>query len=311
MKILAGTANPSLAQEVADYLGVPMGQAKVSRFADGEVHVQIKESVRGKSVFVVQSLCKHVNDHLMELLVMIDALRRASAREITAVLPYYSYARQDRQAAPRTPISAKLVADLLTAAGVTRVMAMDLHAGQIQGFFSVPFDHLYATPVLLRAMSEVAGPNVERGVVVSPDAGGLERARHYSKRLGIGLAVIDKRRPKPNVAEVMNVIGEVADRDCFIVDDMIDTAGTLCSAAKALIDNGARSVSAFATHGLFNGPAHDRIDASVLSGVYVTNTIPRNEERVSEKIRVLSVGATIGEAVRRVHGDDSVSSLWE
>ncbi|TVQ95597.1 MAG: ribose-phosphate pyrophosphokinase [Deltaproteobacteria bacterium] len=311
IKIFSGNANPGLAREVSDYLGQRLGACMVSTFADGEIQVSIDESVRGKDVYVLQSLAKPVNDSLMELLVMVDALKRSSARTITAVIPYFAYARQDRQARPRTPITAKLFADLLTASGVDRVMAMDLHAGQIQGFFSVPFEHLYATPVLIAAMREEMGSDAGEAVVVSPDAGGVERARVYSSKLGCGLAVIDKRRSRPNVAEVMNVIGEVEGKNAFILDDMIDTAGTLCNAAVALREKGARRVLALATHGLFNGPAGERINNSVLEKVIVTNTIPVAPEKLgSDRIQVLSVGALIGEAIRRVHGDSSVSSLW-
>ena len=312
IRIFSGNANPGLAREVAEHLKIRLGQSLVSTFADGEVQVSIEESVRGKDVYVLQSLARPVNDGIMEMLVMVDALRRSSARSITAVLPYYAYARQDRQARPRTPITAKLFADLLTASGVDRVMAMDLHAGQIQGFLSVPFEHLYATPVLLQAMRGcVEGTASETSVVVSPDAGGVERARVYSNKLACGLAVIDKRRLRPNVAEVMNVIGDVEGKDAFIVDDIIDTAGTLCNAAKALRDNGARRVFAFATHGLLNGPAAERINSSELTKVFVTNTLPVSGEKIGcDRVEVLSVGKVIGEAIHRVHGEASVSSLW-
>lgn len=311
IRLFTGTSHTVLAREVAEYLQLPLGGIQVERFADGEVSVMVEESVRGADCYVLQSLSKPVNDALMELMVIVDALKRSSAKSITAVLPYYAYARQDRQARPRTPITAKLVADLLTTSGVDRVMAMDLHAGQIQGFFSVPFDHLYATPVLLDAMRAVVGADPDASIVVSPDAGGVERARQYAKRLGTGMAIIDKRRPKPNVAEVMNVIGDVSGKSALIVDDMIDTAGTLCSAAEALVRNGAEKVYAFATHGLFNGPAGERIENSVLTRVFVTNTVPVKPESLGcSRIEVLSVGAVLGEAIRRVHGYSSVSSLW-
>lgn len=311
IRVFAGTTHPVLANEIAGYLGVGLGDCAIDRFADGEVSVTVNESVRGKDVYLIQSLCKPVNDAVMELMVTVDAIRRSSANSITAVLPYYAYARQDRQARPRTPITAKLLADLLTTSGIDRVMAMDLHAGQIQGFFSVPFDHLYATPVLLDAMRREAAGDPEGCIIVSPDTGGVERARQYAKRLGTGIAIIDKRRPRPNVAEVMNVIGEVGGKRAFLVDDMIDTAGTLCSAAAALKENGAEEVYAFATHGLLNGPAAQRINDSVLTRVHVCNTIPVDPVALgSEKINVLSVGAVIGEAIRRVHGYSSVSSLW-
>lgn len=312
IKLFTGTSHPELAQEVADYLDLPLGDCTVSQFADGEVSVAIDESVRGKDVYIVQSLARPVNHSCMELMVMVDALRRSSAKTISAVIPYYAYGRQDRQARPRTPITAKLLADLLTTSGVDRVMSMDLHAGQIQGFFSVPFDHLYATPILLDAMREETGDTPEDCIVISPDTGGVERARHYGKRLGTGIAIIDKRRPRPNVAQVMNVIGDVEGKTALIVDDMIDTAGTLCSAAQALKDNGARRICAYATHGLFNGPAAERITESVLSEVNVTNTIPVDPEGLGcSKIKVLSAGAVIGEAIHRVHGYSSVSSLWK
>lgn len=311
IRLFTGTSHPVLAQEIADYLEKPLGGVKLDRFADGEIGVLIEESVRGSDCYVIQSPSRTVNDSLMELMVIVDALTRSSAKSITAVLPYYAYARQDRQARPRSPITAKLVADLLTTSGVHRVMAMDLHAGQIQGFFSVPFDHLYATPVLLEAMRGVVGLSSDEAIIVSPDAGGVERARQYAKRLGTDMAIIDKRRPAPNVAEVMNVIGDVEGKSALLVDDMIDTAGTLCSAAEALVRNGAKNVYAFATHGLFNGPAVERIEASSLSRVFVTNTVPVKPESIGcSRIEVLSVGAVIGEAIRRVHGYSSVSSLW-
>jgi ribose-phosphate pyrophosphokinase len=312
IRIFSGSAHPALANDVAAYLELPLAKCHIDRFADGEVHFVIGESVRGKDVYVIQSLRKPVNDFVVEMLVMIDALRRASARSITAVLPYFAYARQDRQDRPRTPISARLMADLLQAAGVHRVMAMDLHAGQIQGFFDVPVDHLNAGQVLLEAMRRVGGDRPDGCVIVSPDAGGVERARRFSTRIGgSGLAIIDKRRSKPNVAEVMHVVGDVSGRDAFVVDDIIDTAGTLCGAARALRENGARSVSAFASHGLFNGAAIERIMASDLDKVFVTNTIPPTDEvKACPKIEVLSVAATVGEAIKRVHGDFSVSSLF-
>lgn len=292
-------------------MAVTLGKATVSQFADGEVHVAIEESVRGKDIFIIQSLCQPVNDHVMQLLVMVDALKRSSAKSITAVLPYYAYARQDRQDRPRTPITAKLVADIIVASGVDRVMAMDLHAAQIQGFFQVPLEHLYASRVMVDAMRRTAGTGIDEVVIVAPDAGGVERARWASKKLGTGLAIIDKRRSKPNIAEVMHVIGDVEGHDAYIVDDMIDTAGTLCSAAIALKENGARRVFAFATHGLLNGPAVDRIMASDLEQVYVTNTIPLHADAAAcPKIAVTSVGPTLGEAIKRVHVESSVSSLW-
>lgn len=311
IKLFTGTANHGLALEIATYLDLPLAKCQVGKFADGEIHVVLGESVRGKDVYVIQSLSRPVNDHVMELLVLVDAMRRASAKTITAVLPYYAYARQDRQDRPRTPITAKLMADLLMASGVDRVMAMDLHAAQIQGFFSVPLEHLYGSKVLIDRARTLINGRTDDFVVVSPDAGGVERARYVSGRLGTGLAIIDKRRTKPNVAEVMHVIGDVTGKAALIVDDMIDTAGTLCSAAGALRDNGATEIYAFATHGLLNGPAVDRIMSSALSGVFVCNTIPLAENAQNcPKIEMLSVGNVIGEAIKRVHGEASVSSLW-
>ncbi|HOU94016.1 MAG TPA: ribose-phosphate pyrophosphokinase [Polyangiaceae bacterium] len=307
--IFTGNANPELAAEIAQVLGVPLGEARVSRFSDGETFCEIRENVRGLDVYVVQPTCSPVNDNLMELLIMCDALRRASATGITAVIPYYGYARQDRKVAPRTPITSKLVADVLVAAGVTRVVCVDLHAGQIQGFFNIPFDHLYAMPVFL---NDYLRPKFDQSAVfVSPDAGGVERTRGFSRRLGAHLAIIDKRRERANVSEVMHLIGEVRDRDCIIVDDMIDTAGTLCNAAKTVMDSGARRVVACATHGVFSGPAVQRIEQSVLEEVVVTNSQPLSAEaRACSKIRVLSLGTLLGEALRRIHNADSVSSLF-
>lgn len=306
--IFSGHANRALAEQIAKYLDVPVGGAKISTFADGEVFAEICENVRGEDVYVVQPTCAPVNDHLMQLLVMIDALKRASAGSITAVMPYYGYARQDRKVAPRTPITAKLVADLLQAAGASRVVSMDLHAGQIQGFFDVPFDHLYAMPAFL----DYFRPKLEPGsVCVSPDAGGVERARAYAKRLGSELAIIDKRRPSANVSEVMNIVGAVEGRDCVIVDDMIDTAGTLTNAAKALVDRGAKRVFACATHPVLSGPAVERIRDSMLEEVVITDTIPlRAEAAQVKKFKVLSVSHLLGEAIRRIHNSDSVSSLF-
>jgi ribose-phosphate pyrophosphokinase len=311
IKLFTGSANPGLATEVAAHLGIELGEVTLGRFADGEVHVHFGESVRGKDVYVMQSLSRPVNDHVIELLVMLDALRRSSAKSITAVLPYYAYARQDRQDRPRRPITARLVADLVMASGAQRVMAMDLHAAQIQGFFSVPLEHLYSGRVLVDEMKRTIEATGGVPVVVAPDAGGVERARWASTRLGCPLAIIDKRRPKPNVSEVMHVIGDVAGRTAFIVDDMIDTAGTLVSAADALKANGAAEVFAFATHGLLNGPAVERIAASSLSRVFVTNTIPLlPSAEACEKICALSVGPIFGEAIKRVHVEQSVSSMF-
>jgi len=306
--IFSGNANPALATSIASYLELPLGRAKVARFSDGEVYAEIQENVRGVDVYVVQPTCAPVNDNLMELLVMVDALKRASAGSITAVVPYYGYARQDRKVAPRTPITAKLVADLFTVAGVSRVVAVDLHAGQIQGFFNQPFDNLYAMPVFL----EYLRPRfTETPVLVSPDAGGVERTRAYAKRMDADLAIIDKRREKANISEVVNIIGDIKGRDCVIMDDMIDTAGTLCNAAVALIDGGAKRVYAAATHGVLSGPAIERIAASPLEEVVVTDTIPLSEAgRKCGKIKVLSISRFIGEAIKRIHHSDSVSSLF-
>lgn len=308
IRIFSGNSNTALATELCESLNVPMGQAVVKTFSDGEVYVEIQENIRGRHVFVVQSTCSPVNHNLVELLVMIDAMKRASAGFITAVIPYYGYARQDRKAAPRTPITAKLVADLVTAAGATRVLSMDLHAGQIQGFFNIPVDHLYSMPVVIKYLRENMGDDL---VVVSPDAGGVERARAYAKRLGATLAIIDKRRTGPNVAEVMHIVGDVEGKTAIIVDDMVDTAGTLTQAAKALADNGAKKVCASCTHAVLSDPAIERITESALEELVVTNTIPlRDDAKNCKKIKVLSVAPILGEAIRRIHSDDSVSSLF-
>ena len=309
IRVFSGNSNTSLAQKICDTLGVPLGNAKVKTFSDGEVMIEIGENVRGRDVYVVQSTCAPTNNNLMELLVMTDALKRASAATITAVIPYYGYARQDRKAAPRTPISAKLVADLVTTAGVDRVVTIDLHAAQIQGFFNIPVDNLYAAPVILHYMKErFAGQDL---VMVTPDAGGTERARAFAKRLECPMAVIDKRRTSPNVAEVMHLIGDVKDKIAIILDDMIDTAGTLTQAAGALKQNGAAQIYAAATHGVLSGPAIDRLNGSVIEEVLLTDTIPLGEksERTS-KIKVVSVAPLLAEAIRRIHEDESVSSLF-
>lgn len=309
LSLFTGNANPDLALQIAQALDVPLGQARVSRFSDGETFCEIKENVRGQHVYVVQPTSSPVNDCLMELLIMCDALRRASTASITAVIPYYGYARQDRKSAPRTPITSKLVADLLVASGVGRVVSIDLHAAQIQGFFNIPFDHLHALPVFLDGyLTKNFGEDV---VFVSPDAGGVERTRAYSKRLGASIAIIDKRRERANVSEVMHIVGDVKGRDCIIVDDLIDTAGTLCNAARAVMDAGAKSVVACATHGVLSGPAVQRIEASPLKEVVVTNSIAPSVEGVAcEKIRYLSTAPLLGEAIRRIHNSDSVSSLF-
>lgn len=306
--IFSGNAHRELAEGICRHLETPLGNAKVTRFADGEIYVEINENVRGVNCFVVQPTSTPVNDNLMELLVIIDALKRASASSIVAVIPYFGYARQDRKTKPRTPISARLVADLLTAAGVHRVLAMDLHAGQIQGFFNIPVDHLFAMPVMMDYLRTRFDSDA---VFVSPDAGGVERARAYSKRLEASLAIIDKRRPAANVAEVMNVIGDVAGRDAIIVDDLVDTAGTLCAAARGLMEHGARAVYACCSHGLLSGPALERIHGSPIQELIITDSIPpRAEVKASSRIRVLSVGRLLGEAVKRIHLGDSISSLF-
>lgn len=308
LKIFCGNSNPALAREICDCLKINLGTAKVKNFSDGEIMVEIGENVRGAEVYVLQSTCAPTNNNLMEMLIMIDALKRASAEKITAVIPYFGYARQDRKVAPRTPITSKLVADLIETAGADRVLTVDLHAGQIQGFFNIPVDHLYTNPVMLHDMGTRFK---ERVVVVSPDAGGVERARAIAKRLDAGLAIIDKRRSGPNVSEVMHIIGDVAGQVCIIVDDMIDTAGTLCQAAKAIKDSGAKEVYAYAAHAVLSGPALERINASCLNEVVVTNTIPAQEKTADcPKLRVLSVADLLAEAIRRIHGDESVSSLF-
>lgn len=307
--LFTGNAHPELAQAIARYLDIPLSRSKVTRFSDGETFCELGENVRGGDAYVIQPTSSPVNDHVMELLIMTDALKRASAGSITAVMPYYGYARQDRKVAPRTPITSKLVADLMVAAGVDRVVSVDLHAGQIQGFFNIPFDHLYAMPVML---DDYLRKNFgEDSVVVSPDAGGVERARAYSKRLNAGLAIIDKRRERANVSEVMNIIGEVTGKKCVIVDDMIDTAGTLCGAARALADKGATQIVAVATHGVLSGPAIERIKESPLTEVVVTDTMPLSEEaRKCGKVKQVSIAKLLGEAIRRIHHGDSVSSLF-
>jgi len=308
LTIFTGNANRELAAEICQHVEVPLGRAEVTTFSDGEIYVEIGENVRGVNCFVVQSTCTPVNDNLLELLIMIDALKRASAGSIIAVMPYFGYARQDRKVKPRTPISAKLVADLLQAAGADRVLAMDLHAGQIQGFFNIPFDHLFAMPVLMEWLRSRFGADA---VLVSPDAGGVERARAYSKRLGSTLAVIDKRRSAPNVSEVMNLIGDVRGKDAIIVDDLIDTAGTLTQAAQAARDAGARAVYACATHGVLSGPAIQRIEASQLAEVCISDTIPlHGSGKACKKLRVMSVARLLGEAIKRIHHGDSISSLF-
>src|SRR5437660_2253488 len=309
--VFSGNSNKPLVKEICDYLKISIGRCDVGKFSDGEIQIEIAENVRGRDVFLVQSTSTPVNDHLMELLIMIDAARRASASSITAVVPYFGYARQDRKVAPRTPITARLVADLITSAGADRFVAMDLHAGQIQGFFDMPSDHLYASPVLLEDMRRKHGARPEETVVVSPDAGGVERARAFAKRLGSTLAIVDKRRPKANVAEVMQIVGEVKGKTALLLDDMIDTAGTLTLGAKALQEAGARRVVAYAVHPVLSGPAIERLMASNIEEVVVTNTVQLRENALAcKKIAQLSVANIFGEAIRRIHSADSLSSLF-
>jgi len=309
LKVFTGNANPDLAKEICAYLCIPLGSAVIKRFSDGEVNVEIRDNVRGVDVFVIQPTSPPVNDHLMELLILMDGLKRASAKRVTAVLPYYGYARQDRKVLPRAPITAKLVADLLTAAGVSRLLTMDLHAGQIQGFFNIPVDHLYSAPVLLEYIKEKYG-NENDLVIVSPDAGGVERARAFAKRLSASLAIIDKRRLAPNVAEVMNIIGEVEGKTAILLDDMVDTAGTLAQSADALRRKGARHIYACATHAVLSGPAIDRLEKSEIEELVVTNTIPLGPKASCTKLHVLTVAPLLGEAIKRIHFQDSVSSLF-
>ncbi|NLA42411.1 MAG: ribose-phosphate pyrophosphokinase [Smithella sp.] len=308
IRVFTGNANRELARKICERLGVPLGNANVTTFSDGETRVEIEENVRGMDVFIIQSTCTQVNVTLMELLIMIDAMKRASADRITAVVPYYGYARQDRKVAPRAPISAKLVADLMTTAGANRLLSMDLHAGQIQGFFNIPVDNLFATPVLIDYMKR---DYQEDTVVVSPDTGGVERARAFAKRLGASLAIIDKRREGPNEAQVMNIVGNVKGKKVVILDDMVDTAGTVVQAAQALMDAGALEVSACCTHPVLSGPAIDRINKSAIKEFIVTDTIPLSEKAAQcERIKVLSVSVLLSEAVRRIYYNDSVSSLF-
>jgi ribose-phosphate pyrophosphokinase len=307
MKIFSGSSNPGLAREICSYLGEPLCDAEISRFSDGEIMFRINENIRGRDVFVIQSTCPPVNDNLMELLIMVDALRRASAHRITTILPYYGYARQDRKAQPRVPITAKLVANLLTTAGVSRVLCTDLHAGQIQGYFDIPVDNLFAAPVLLEYLRS---RKLHRPVIISPDAGGVERARAFAKRLNASLAIIDKRRTSPNVAQLMNIIGDVEGREAIILDDMIDTAGTLIQAAEAVKKKGAVRVMAAATHAVLSGKARERIRDSALEEVVVTDSIPLNGADDTGKLTVLSLSQLLGESIRRIHENSSVSSLF-
>nr|HID58716.1 ribose-phosphate pyrophosphokinase [Desulfobacterales bacterium] len=308
--VFSGNSNRPLAEEVCQYLNIDLGRAQVKTFSDGEIQIEIEENVRGREIFIIQSTCAPVNDNLVELLLMLDACKRSSARRITAVIPYYGYARQDKKVAPRVPISAKLVADMITIAGAGRIITMDLHAGQIQGFFDIPVDNLFAAPVLLAYIKENF-QNENDIVIVSPDAGGVERARAFAKRLHAQLAIIDKRREAPNRARAMNVVGNVGGKKAIILDDIVDTAGTLTQAAEALIEHGATQVHACCAHPVLSGPAIDRINDSMIETLVVTNSIPLNDRaKRCEKIRVLSVNELLGEAILRSHKGDSVSSLF-
>jgi ribose-phosphate pyrophosphokinase len=310
MKLIAGNSNLSLSQSIADAIGIPLTNSTIKRFSDNEIFVEINENIRGEDAFVIQSTSFPANDNLMELLVIIDALRRSSAKRITAVIPYYGYARQDRKTSARSPISAKLVANLITCAGANRVLAMDLHAGQIQGFFDIPTDNLMCSPVFIPDMEEHQGKG-EDVCIVSPDVGGVVRARAYAKRLGASLAIIDKRREHANVSEVVNVIGDIKGKKCVMVDDIIDTAGTLCNAAAALMEKGAAEVHAYVVHGVLSGPAVERIDNSVMSSLVVSNTIAATDTvKASPKIRQLSIAPLMGEAIKRIHEDRSISVLF-
>ncbi len=307
IKIFSGNAHRQMAEEIAGHLGMKVSEADVRKFSDGEVFVELKENVRGTDAFVVQPTCTPVNDNLMELVIMVDALRRASARRITAVVPYYGYARQDRKSAPRVPISAKVVAEMFMAVGVRRVLCMDLHAGQIQGFFNIPVDHLYAAPVILKYIQD----KFTDVVMVSPDAGGVERTRAFAKRLNTGLAIIDKRRDRPNECEAMHVIGDVKGKVAILMDDMVDTAGTLCSGAQTLLDNGAKEVHACCSHPVLSGPAVERLTSSPIKSLVVTNSIPLKGAALEcDKIKVLSVSELLADAINRIHNEDSVSSLF-
>jgi len=308
LKLLTGNSNPALAREIAQYIGQDLGQATVTTFSDGEIRVRIEENVRGGDVFLIQSCCHPVNTSIMELLLLIDAVKRSSASRITAVIPYYGYGRQDRKDQPRVPISAKLIADLITVAGANRILTMDLHAGPIQGFFNIPVDHLYAMPVLLDYIKK---QNFSDLVIVSPDAGGVERARAFAKRLNSSLAIIDKRRESPNQAEVMNIIGDVKNKHALLFDDMIDTAGTIVQTAQTCMDNGALSAWAGSTHAVLSGPALERLQGSCLREVMVTNTIPLNgKDQQCPKLKTLTVAPLLGEAILRIHREESVTSLF-
>jgi ribose-phosphate pyrophosphokinase len=311
LKIFTGNSNPQLAHKVAAYLQVRMGDITVKKFSDGESFVKINENVRGKDVFIIQSTCAPANESLMELLVMLDAFKRASPERITAVIPYYGYARQDRKDSPRTPISARLVADLLQAAGVGRIFSLDLHAAQIQGFYNIPVDHLFAAPVLVKRMQEILKPSKNEVVLVSPDAGGVERTRAYAKRLNSAIAIADKRRDGPGKIAEVNIIGDVKGKEAILLDDLVDTAGTLTQVASVLLDQGAAKVWASATHAVLSGPAVQRINASPIERLLVTDTIPTDEKvKLCSKLEVLTVSELLGDAIDRIHRGDSVSSLF-
>ena len=307
IKLFACNSNIPLAEKIAAQLGLPLSKCTVGKFSDGEINVSIGETVRGSDVFIIQSTCTPVNDNLMELLIMIDAMKRASAGRITAVIPYFGYARQDRKSKSRDPISAKLVADLISAAGADRVLTMDLHAAQIQGFFNIPLDHMEGMPILSQYIER---KNLEDLVIVSPDLGSVNRARKIANRLDVPIAIIDKRRPKPNVSEIMNIIGDIKDKNLLIIDDIIDTAGTLCNAANALKERGAKSVRACATHGILSGPAIERIEASALEELILLDTIPLADEKKLDKIKVETVAPLFAQAIQRIYADQSVSTLF-
>lgn len=308
LEIFCGNSNPALANEIAANLGINIGDSIATTFSDGEIQVKINETVRGADVFVIQSTCDPVNDNMMELLIMMDAFKRASANRITAVVPYYGYARQDRKARPRDPITAKLVADIITAAGANRVLTMDLHTAQIQGYFDFPVDHLKAVPILVNYFK---GLELEDVVVVSPDLGGVPRARGLAYRLGAPIAIVDKRRPEPNVAEIMNLIGDVRDKNVIMADDMIDTAGTITLGAQAIMDHGAKNIYVCCTHPVFSGPAIERLEKAPIKEIVVTNTIPLNESKKLDNIKVLSVAPLFSEAIRRIHDNIPVSPLFD
>ncbi len=307
-KVFTANSNPELAEEIAAIMGKPLGDLEVKKFSDGEISVNLNETVRGVDCFVIQSTCNPVNDNLMELLITIDAMKRASAGRISAVVPYYGYARQDRKAKPRDPITAKLVADMLVTAGADRIITMDLHAAQIQGYFTIPVDHLLGMPLLIDYYSE---QNLDNLVIVSPDHGSVPRARNMAEPLEVPIAIVDKRRPTPNVSEIMNIIGDIEDKNCILIDDMIDTAGTITNAASALKEMGARSVRACATHGVLSGPAIERIETSEIEEVVLLNTMPVPEEKRIDKMKILSVGPIFAEALTRVHTNESVSKLFD